>query len=111
MYKNISPGYLLSLIPQQVDAISGYNLRNSNDLQIIRAKTSHNYNTATMEQSIYRNKTTKLFERGQTYCAQILLLWGKKSPDTSHTPMYGLQFTKFGPLYEEYHGLTYVPVW
>ena len=71
-----------------------------------------------MEQSIYRNKTAKLseflqmfFERGQTYCAQILLLWGKKSPDTSHTPTYGLQFTKFGPLHEEYHGLAYVPMW
>ena len=63
--------------------------------------------TATMEQSIYRNKTAKLFEREQTYCAQILLLWGKKSPYTPHTPM----FTKFGPLYEEYHGLTYVPMW
>ena len=39
MYNNISPGYLSSLIPQQVDAISRYNLRNSNDLQTIRAET------------------------------------------------------------------------
>ena len=44
MYNNISPGYLSSLIPQQVDAISRYNLRNSNDLQTIRAKTSLYYN-------------------------------------------------------------------
>ena len=39
----------------------------------------------------------KCFERAQrakTYCAQVLLLWGKKRPDTSHTPTYGLQFTK-----------------
>ena len=45
MYNNISPGYLSSLIPQQVDAISRYNLRNSNDLQTIRAKTSLYYNS------------------------------------------------------------------
>ena len=45
MYNSISPGYLLSLIPQQVDAISPYNLRNSNDLQTIRAKTGLYYNS------------------------------------------------------------------
>ena len=44
-----------------------------------------------MEQSIYRNKTANLsellqmlFEKGQTYCAQILLLWGKKSKKISN---------------------------
>ena len=45
MYNNISPGYISSLIPQQVEAISRYNLRNSNDLQTIRAKTSLYYNS------------------------------------------------------------------
>ena len=45
MYNNIAPGYLSSLIPQQVDAISRYNLRNSNDLQTIIAKTSLYYNS------------------------------------------------------------------
>ena len=45
MYNNISPGYLSSLIPQQVDAISRSILRNSNDLQTIRAKTSLYYNS------------------------------------------------------------------
>ena len=33
MYNNISPDYLSSLIPQQVDAISRHNLRNSNDFK------------------------------------------------------------------------------
>ena len=45
MYNNISPGYLSSLTPQQTDAISRYNLRNSNDLKTIRAKTSLYYNS------------------------------------------------------------------
>ena len=45
MYNNISPGCLSSLIPQQVDAISRYNLRNSNGLATIRAKTSLYYNS------------------------------------------------------------------
>ena len=45
MYNNISPSYLSSLIPQQVDAISQYHLRNSNDLQTIRAKTRLYYNS------------------------------------------------------------------
>ena len=124
MYSNIAPGYLSSLIPQQVDAITQHNLRNSNYLQTIRAKTSLYYNSflpSTLRQwnnlSIETRKLTSLnsfkcfFEKGQTYYAQILLLWGKKSPDTSHTPTHGLQFTKFGSLHAEYHGLAYVPVW
>ena len=89
MYNNISPGYLSSLIPQQVDAILEtqtssklLDLKLVFLLQLLLA-----IDTATMEQSIYRNKTAKVselfqmfFERGQTYCAQILLLWGKKKP-------------------------------
>ncbi|MCG8047724.1 MAG: reverse transcriptase domain-containing protein [Candidatus Thiodiazotropha endolucinida] len=45
MINNLAPAYLSSLIPQQVNAISRYNLRNSNDLQTIRTKTSQYYNS------------------------------------------------------------------
>ena len=46
--------YLSSLIPQQVNAISGHNLRNSNDIHTIRSNTSlyHTYSflTSTLRQ-------------------------------------------------------------
>ena len=40
MYNHLAPVYLSSLIPQQVNDISRYNLRNSNNIQTIRAKTN-----------------------------------------------------------------------
>ena len=43
MVHNITPLYLSSLIPQSVNTISRYNLRNSNDLQTIDARTNQFY--------------------------------------------------------------------
>ena len=45
MYNQLAPEYLSSLIPQQVKDISRYNLRNSNNIQTIRAKTNQ-YNNS-----------------------------------------------------------------
>ena len=61
MYNNLTPNYLSSLIPQQVETISQYNLRNAQDLRNIRTRTSSSYNsfftidTEAMEQPIHRN--------------------------------------------------------
>ena len=43
MYNNLTPCYLSSLIPQQVEAISQYNLRNAQDIRNIRARTTLYY--------------------------------------------------------------------
>ena len=45
MHNNLTPYYISSLIPQQVEAISQYNLRNANDIRNIRARTSLYYNS------------------------------------------------------------------
>ena len=42
---NIAPNYLSSLVPRSVSIISQYNLRNSNDLQTIDARTNQYYNS------------------------------------------------------------------
>ena len=42
---NIAPNYLSSLVPRSVSIISQYNLRNSNDLQTIDARTAQYYNS------------------------------------------------------------------
>ena len=44
MFNNLAPHYLPSLLPQQVNAVSRYNFRNSNDLQTIRTNTTLYYN-------------------------------------------------------------------
>ncbi|MCG8113681.1 MAG: reverse transcriptase domain-containing protein [Candidatus Thiodiazotropha taylori] len=45
MNHSLAPEYLSSLIPQQVSNISRYNLRNSGNIQTIRAKTSQYHNS------------------------------------------------------------------
>ncbi|MCG8096458.1 MAG: endonuclease/exonuclease/phosphatase family protein, partial [Candidatus Thiodiazotropha endolucinida] len=45
MFNNLAPTYLSSLLPRQVSTVSRYNLRNSNDLQTIRTKTSLYHNS------------------------------------------------------------------
>ena len=45
MMHNITPLYLSSLVPQSVSNLSRYNLRNSNDLQTIDARTNWYYNS------------------------------------------------------------------
>ena len=45
MFNQLTPVYLFSLIPQQVNAISHHYLRNSNDIQNIRSNTSLYHNS------------------------------------------------------------------
>ena len=45
MFDQLTPVYLSSLIPQQVNAISHHNLRNSNDIHTIRSNTSLYHNS------------------------------------------------------------------
>ena len=45
MHNNLTPNYLSSLIPQQVEAIARYNLRNAQDIRNIRTRTSLYYNS------------------------------------------------------------------
>ena len=45
MSNNLTPHYLSSHIPQPIGAISRYNLRNSNDLQALEARTSLYYHS------------------------------------------------------------------
>ena len=45
MFNQLTPVYLSSLIPQQVNAISHHNLRNSNDIHTIRSNTSLIHNS------------------------------------------------------------------
>ena len=45
MVNGLSPPYLLSLIPLPVNRVSPYNLRNSNDIQTIPARTNLYYNS------------------------------------------------------------------
>ena len=45
MFNQLTPVYLSSLIPQQVNAISHHNLRNSNDIHTIRSNTSLFHNS------------------------------------------------------------------
>ena len=43
MLNNLTPQYLSSLVPQPVSNLSRYNLRNSNNLQTIAARTNQYY--------------------------------------------------------------------
>ena len=45
MKSNLCPEYLSSLVPQTVNSISRYNLRNANDLQTVNARTTLYYNS------------------------------------------------------------------
>ena len=45
MFNQLTPVYLSSLIPQQVNAISHHNLWNSNDIHTIRSNTSLYHNS------------------------------------------------------------------
>ena len=45
MVNNLSPSYLSSLVPQLVNAVSAYNLRNSNNIQKVPARSNYYYNS------------------------------------------------------------------
>ena len=45
MFNNISPAYLSTLVPAQVQAVSSYGLRNATDIRTINAHTSQYFNS------------------------------------------------------------------
>ena len=45
MVNNLSPSYLSSLVPQPVNAVSAYNLRNSNNIPNVTARSNYYYNS------------------------------------------------------------------
>ena len=45
MYNNLTPDYILSLVPSSVNELSLYNLRNANDVQTINARTALYFNS------------------------------------------------------------------
>ena len=45
MISNLSPSYLSDLVPQSVNTISHYNLRNANDLESVAPRTNQYYNS------------------------------------------------------------------
>ena len=53
MSTNVSPPYLSALVPQSVDHASNYNLRNSDNLRSIAARTNLYYNS--LLQSVIRD--------------------------------------------------------
>ena len=88
MNNNLTPYYLSSLIPQQVEVISQYNLRNAQDIRNIRSRTSLYYNSFLpltlrqwnnllneTRQSNSLNSFKCILKKRQTLCTQILLLW------------------------------------
>ena len=45
MVHNLTPNYLTSLIPSTVNETSNYNLRNSNDIRTVNARTSQYFSS------------------------------------------------------------------
>ncbi|MCG8113685.1 MAG: reverse transcriptase family protein [Candidatus Thiodiazotropha taylori] len=97
MINNLAPAYLSSLVPQHVNAISRYNLRNSNDLQTIRAKTSQYYNSflpssirewnslpSEAKQCTSRN-TFKYFLKKDKQTVPIYFYYGNRKAQILHT--------------------------
>ena len=122
MYNNISPGYLSSLIPQQVDAkFSRYNLRNSNELQT-RAKTSLYYNSflqSTLRQwnnlsietrQLNSLNSFKCFLKEDKRTVPKYNFYGVRNAQILHTRLR-MGCSSLNLDHEEYHGLAYVPIW
>ena len=84
MYNHLAPEYLSSLIPQQVNDISRYNLRNSNNIQTIRAKTNQ-YNNSFLP-SVLRDWNTLPAETKQLNTVSSFKYFLKK--DNKPVPKY-----------------------
>ena len=84
MYNHLAPEYLSSLIPQQVNDISRYNLRISNNIQTIRAKTNQ-YNNSFLP-SVLRDWNTLPAETKQLNTLSSFKYFLKK--DNKPVPKY-----------------------
>ena len=107
MYSNLTPNYLSSLIPQQVESISQYNLRNAQDLRNIRTRTSLYYSSflpSTLGQwnnlSIETRQSNSLssfkwpLKKDKSSVPRYFYSGKKESPCTSYTLTHGMQLTK-----------------
>ena len=84
MYNHLAPEYLSSLIPLQVNDISRYNQRNSNNIQSIRAKTNQ-YNNSFLP-SVLRDWNTLPAETKQSNTLSSFKYFLKK--DYKPVPKY-----------------------
>ena len=95
MNHNLSPECLSALIPQQVSNTSRYNLRNSDNIQTIRAKTTQyqiffllsilknwiDLPTEAKQISTYSLGSFKYFlKKDKKVCVKTLLFWKQKDP-------------------------------
>ena len=75
MVNGLSSPHLLSLIPLPVNRVSSYNLRNSNDIQTIPARTNLYYNSFLPSFGIYyysgNRKLQILYTRPRTGCSSL----------------------------------------
>ena len=83
MYNHLAPEYLSSL-PQQVNELSRYNLRNSNNVQTTRAKTNQ-YNNSFLP-PVLRDWNTLPAETQQLNTESSFKYFLKK--DNKHAPKY-----------------------
>ena len=124
MYNHLAPEYLSSLIPQQVNDISRYNLRNSNNIQTIRAKTNQ-YNNSFLP-SVLRDWNTlpaetkqlntlssfKYFLKKDNKPVPKYYYYGKKkNSNTTYPATNRLQFSESRLVLEKYHWLTSLQLW
>ena len=84
MYNHLAPEYLSSFIPQQVNDTSHYNLRNSHNIQTIRAKISQ-YNNSFLP-SILRDWNNLPIEAKQANALGSFKYFLKK--DKKNVPKY-----------------------
>ena len=107
MYNNLAPEYLSSLIPQQVNNIARYKLRNSNNIHTIRAKTKQ-YNNSLLP-SVLRDWNTLpaaakqlntlsalnyFFKERKQACSKIEQLWKMNYSNTTYPTTNRLQFSE-----------------
>ena len=113
MYNHLAPEYLCSLIPQQVNDISRYNLRNSHNIQTIKAKTNQfnnsflpstlrDWNNLPIEakQANTLGSFKYFLKKDKKVCAKIFLLWKQKGSNTSDPTTNRLQFSESWPLWK-----------
>ena len=124
MCNHLAPEYLSSLIPQQVNNIARYKLRNSNSIQPVQAKTKH-YNNSFLP-SVLRDWNTLpaaakqlntlsafkyFFKERKQACSKIVLLWKKKYSNTTYPTTNRLQFSESRLVLEKYQRLTSLQLW
>ena len=108
MFNNISPAYLSTLVPAQVQAVSSYGLRNATDIRTINAHTSQYFNS--FLPSVIRDwnslpnddknvDTTDSFKKrlGKSKscsCSKLFLYGSQKTSNATYKTKNKVQFTQ-----------------